>query len=320
MRAREPDRPNVAPASSKRATWFDTIVEDRDKAQSVIEYQERSLTDFNRKFDAINADRAKAQSVIEDQERRLADFNRRFEAINADRAEAQRVMEHQFDQIQKLHAKVTAQKEVLVTAKAACRTKGRRFVIRKEPRPQVIERIVRELARIPHNLRRIFFTPPAPPPKKIALKPFEKNYAEWVEEHEPAADDLEKQRRESNAWDRRPKISLLIPLFDPVAEFLDQLFASVVAQTYENWEACVVDGGSKSREMLDSLQRWIKADARIRVQRLEKNLGISENTNRALRVATGDFVALVDHDDALAPFALYELASAIRRRGGRHFL
>ena len=201
-------------------------------------------------------------------------------------------------------------------AKATCRNKGRCFVVPKEPKPQrsLKERVAREFARIPRNLRRIFFTPPAPPQKKIALKPVEKNYAEWVAEHEPTADDLEKQRRESNAWDRRPKISLLIPLFDPPAEFLNQLFASVVAQTYENWEACVVDGGSKNREMLESLRRWMKADARIRVQRLEENLGISENTNRALRVATGDFVALVDHDDALAPFALYELASAIRRR------
>jgi GT2 family glycosyltransferase len=292
-----------------RQTVFDTIVEDRTKAQDVIENQERSLN-------AIIEDRARAQSVIKDQERRLADFNRRFEAINADRAEAQRVMEHQFDQIQKLHAKVTEQKEVLVTAKTACRNKGRCFVIRKEPGPQrsVIERIVRELARIPHNLRRIFFTPPAPPLKKIALKPVEKNYAEWVAEHEPTADDLEKQRRESNGWDRSPKISLLIPLFDPPAEFLNQLFASIVAQTYENWEACVVDGGSRDREMLESLRRWMKTDARIRMQRLEENLGISENTNHALRAATGDFVALVDHDDALAPFALYELASAIRRR------
>ena len=58
----------------------------------------------------------------------------------------------------------------------------------------------------------------------------------------------------------------------------------------------------------------MKTDARIRVQRIEANLGISGNTNRALRVATGDFIALVDHDDVLAPFALYELASAIRRR------
>ena len=133
-------------------------------------------------------------------------------------------------------------------------------------------------------------------------------------EHEPAAGDLEKQRAESSTWDRRPKISLLIPLFDAPANFLDEFFASIVAQTYDNWEACVVDGGSKNRETVESLARWMKTDTRIRVKRFEVNLGISENTNRALRAATGDFIALVDHDDVLAPFALYELASAIRRR------
>src|SRR5262249_35916740 len=78
--------------------------------------------------------------------------------------------------------------------------------------------------------------------------------------------------------------------------------------------ACVVDAGSKNRETLQSLGRWAKTDSRIRVERHEVNLGISENTNRALRVATGDFIALVDHDDVLAPFALYELVSAIRAR------
>ena len=270
-----------------RQTLFETIVEDRTKAQSVIDYQERCLTDFNRKFDAISIDRAEAQLVLNDQ----------------------------FAQIQKMHAKMTEQKQLLAMAKATCRNKGRCFVVPKKPKPQrsLKERVAREFARIPRNLRRIFFTP-APAQKKIALKPVEKDYAEWVAEHEPTAEELEKQRCESNAWDRRPKISLLIPLFDPPAEFLNQLFASVVAQTYENWEACVVDGGSKDREMLESLRRWMKTDARIRMQRLEENLGISENTNHALRVATGDFVALVDHDDALAPFALYELASAIRRR------
>jgi len=299
-----------------RQTVFDTIVEDRTKAQSVIENQERSLTDLNRKFDAINADRVKAEELLGEPVGSIATLAKRYSILSIDRAEAQLVMNDQFAQIQKMHAKMTEQKRVLAVAKATCRNKGRCFVVPKEPKPQrsLKERVAREFTRIPRNLRRIFFTPPAAPQKKIAFKPVEKNYAEWVAEHEPTADDLEKQRRESRAWDHRPKISLLIPLFDPPAEFLNQLFASVVAQTYENWEACVVDGGSKNREMLESLRRWMKTDARIRVQRLEKNLGISENTNHALRVATGDFVALVDHDDALAPFALYELASAIRRR------
>ncbi len=299
-----------------RQTLFDTIVEDRTKAQNVIEYQQRCLTDFNRKFDAINADRVEAEKLLGEPVGSLATLAKRFSLVSTDRAEAQIVMNDQFAQIQKMHAKMTAQKEVLEVAKASCRNKGRCFVIPKKPKPQrsLKQRVAREFARIPRNLRRIFFTPPAAPKNKPALKPVEKNYAEWVAEHEPGRDDLEKQRRESRAWDRRPKISLLIPLFDTPAEFVHQLFASAVAQTYENWEACVVDGGSKDRETLESLRHWAKTDPRIRVQRLEKNLGISENTNHALRLATGEFVALVDHDDALAPFALYELASAIRRR------
>ena len=176
-------------------------------------------------------------------------------------------------------------------------------MIPKEPKQHrsIRQRIVRELARIPHNLRRIFLARPAAPQKKrAALNHFEKDYAEWIAKNEPNGDDLQKQQRESRAWDRSPKISLLIPLLDPSAKFLNELFASIVAQTYENWEVCVVDGGSKKRETIESLRRWTKRDARIRVQRFEINLGISENTNEALRMATGDFVALVDHDHSNA--------------------
>jgi glycosyltransferase involved in cell wall biosynthesis/GT2 family glycosyltransferase len=299
-----------------RQAVFDTIVEDRTKAQRVIEDQERRLG-------AIVEDRAKAQSLIEEQEGRLAHFNRQFESLSRDRADAQVVMDNQFAQIQKMHGKLTEQKQALTAAKATCRNKGRCFVLRKGPKLQasVGERIAREFARILRNLRRILFAPPAPPQqKKIEANPIEKKYAEWITEHEPAADELEKQRRESRGWERRPKISLLIPLFDPPAKFLNELFASIVAQTYDGWEACVVDAGSKNRETEQSLRRWTKADPRIQVQRYELNLGISENTNRALQAATGDFVALVDHDDVLAPFALYELASAIRRQPAAEIL
>jgi len=299
-----------------RQTLFDTIVEDRTKAQSVIEDQERRLTDFNRRFEAINADRVKAQELLGEPIGLIAELAGRFSILNRDRTEAQLVMDSQFSQIQKMHVKMTEQKQALAVAKATCRNKGRCFVIPKGPKPQrsLRERIARELARIPRNLKGIFLAPPTPPQKKTASSPIEKNYAKWIAEHESTADDLEIQRRESRAWDRRPKISLLIPLVDPPAKFLDELFASIVAQTYDNWEACVVDGGSKNRDTIDSLARWMKTDARIRSQRFEVNLGISENTNHALRVATGDFVALADHDDTLASFAFYELAAAIRRR------
>ena len=71
---------------------------------------------------------------------------------------------------------------------------------------------------------------------------------------------------------------------------------------------CVVDGGSDRPETIETLRRWEGREPRIRIQRLAENLGISENTNRALQAATGDLVACVDHDDLLAPFALYEVA------------
>src|SRR4029077_18766245 len=121
-------------------------------------------------FDTIVEDRTKAQSVIEHQEQRLTDFNRKFDAINADRADAQQVMEHQFAQIQKMQIKMTDQKQALAVAKAACRNKGRCFVSPKEPKQQrsIRERIAREFARIPGNLRRIFLAPPVPPQKKRA--------------------------------------------------------------------------------------------------------------------------------------------------------
>jgi GT2 family glycosyltransferase/glycosyltransferase involved in cell wall biosynthesis len=299
-----------------RQTLFDTIVEDRTKAQSVIEYQERCIADFNRRFEAINAARAKAQELLDESVGRIAELREHFSIMSRDRADAQLVMDDQFAQIQKMHAKLTEQKQALTAAKSACRNKGRCFVVPKGPKPRrsVGERVVREFARIQRKLRRIFLPQPVPPKTTVALSPIEKDYAKWVTEHEPTAGDLEKQRLESSTWDRRPKISLLIPLFDPPANFLNDLFSSILSQTYDNWEACVVDAGSANRETLESLRRWMKADKRIRVQRVAVNLGISENTNQALQSATGDFIALVDHDDVLTPFALYELANAIGRR------
>ena len=270
------------------------------------------------------AESIRARAQTQRAERRARFFERRqtmFETIVEDRTKAQSVIDElaqrssdQFAQIQKMHGKLTAQKQALTVAKSACRNKGRCFVVPNGPKPRksLGERVAREFARIPRKLGRIFLPQPVPK-KKIALSPIEKNYANWVIQREATAGDLEKQRAESSASDRRPKISLLIPLLDPPTNFLNELFSSILSQTYDNWEACVVDTGSANRERIESLRRWMKSDKRIHVQRVEVNLGISENTNHALRLATGDFIALVDHDDVLAPFALYELANAIRR-------
>src|SRR2546423_5702837 len=109
------------------------------------------------------------------------------------------------------------------------------------------------------------------------------------------------------------RISLLTPVHNTPAGFLEEMFESVIGQTYEAWESCVVDAASNRAETVETLKRWAARDNRIRVERLPDNFGIAENTNHALRQATGTFVTCLDHDDVLAPFAAYELARAALR-------
>ncbi len=133
-------------------------------------------------------------------------------------------------------------------------------------------------------------------------------YRRWIARHEPNSAQLEKQR--GFRFATAPKISVVVPVFNPPAEYLDAMVKSVRAQTYANWELCLADA-STLPHVKPLLEAFAKQDARIKLQMLENNLGIAGNSNAALALATGDFVALLDHDDLLAPFALHELATAI---------
>ncbi len=176
------------------------------------------------------------------------------------------------------------------------------------------ERVWRELARVPRNVRRLLSrAAPRVTGKMKTGTPSIDRYEDWISKNEPNREELDVQRRHSAASLAGPKISLLIPVSETSPRFLDELFESIVAQTYGNWEACVVDAASSNTELL---RQWSEADPRIHLDRLVTNLGIAENTNRALHAAEGDFIALVDHDDVLAPFALHEVACAIRQNPG----
>ncbi len=134
-------------------------------------------------------------------------------------------------------------------------------------------------------------------------------YARWIREHEPDSSTLARQREHWNAQPLGSKISLLVPVHDTPVDFLKAMLTSVLEQTYPNWELCLIDAGAKKIEDVEGLKNW--SGQRLQYAHLDENLGIAENTNRALALATGEFVALLDHDDVLAPFALHELARAI---------
>ena len=105
-----------------------------------------------------------------------------------------------------------------------------------------------------------------------------------------------------------PLISVLTPVHDPPLHMLEEAIASVRNQTYPNWELCLVDDGCTHPEITAALQRHAAADPRIHLTRHTTAQGISEATNAALDLATGDYIALMDHDDTLTPDALQHVA------------
>ena len=116
--------------------------------------------------------------------------------------------------------------------------------------------------------------------------------------------------RQANDQPAGPKISIVVPLYNTPLDFLDEMLDSVVNQTYKNWELCCVDAG-KDEAVGQHVQARAKADARIRYQKLEKNELIPGNTNKGFEMATGEYIALLDHDDLLHPCALWYAARAI---------
>lgn len=304
-----------------RQVQLEYVINDRTKAQMVMEGQARLLADMERAVDELKSDRRKAQRMMEQQATQLQETTKRFTILQADREQAQRIMEAQAAQIDHTQAQILSLqkqtrelKKLISMAKAACRKRGRCFDVSQGPKPKrsTGEKLRREMARVPRNLRRLLRLKPRDHATNVPAATSHQRYASWIAENEPTARQMELQRTESEKWDVRPKISLLIPVFDTSQKFLDELFQSIAAQSYGNWEARVVDGGSRAKETSGTLRRWSKMEPRIRIERLQKNLGVAENTNRALHLASGDVVAFVDHDDVLAPFALYELANAIR--------
>ena len=111
-----------------------------------------------------------------------------------------------------------------------------------------------------------------------------------------------------------PRISIVVPLYNTPQQFLVELLDSVQNQTYQNWELCLVDAG-QDETVGQTVAARAAEDPRIRYRKLEKNEGIAGNTNQGFALATGEFIALLDHDDILHPCALWYVAQAIAEQG-----
>ncbi len=130
-------------------------------------------------------------------------------------------------------------------------------------------------------------------------------------------DEETRKKERETVFAKRVKISILVPLFNTPENFLREMLDSVLNQTYENWELCLADGSDDGHKSVGEIcLEYAKADGRGRIvyRKLAKNEGISGNTNECLKMATGEYAGLFDHDDILHPSALYEYMKAINER------
>lgn len=137
-------------------------------------------------------------------------------------------------------------------------------------------------------------------------------YEKWFAQHKITKAEQQKQREMH--FPHEPKISIIVPAFRTPELFLRQMVQSVLDQTYSNWELCIADGGVEDTVVEETIREYQKQDDRIRYVKLPENRQISGNSNAALALATGEYAALLDHDDLYTPDALFEVVKAINEK------
>ncbi len=146
-------------------------------------------------------------------------------------------------------------------------------------------------------------------------------YHEWIELNEsPEVEDTETLQAKQNSFKYRPVISIVVPVYNTGEVYLRSAIESVLKQSYPTWELCIADDASPDSRVREVLAEYANRDPRIKVAYREKNGHISAASNSALELATGDFVALLDHDDELSSHALHFVVQAINQHPSANIL
>ena len=142
-----------------------------------------------------------------------------------------------------------------------------------------------------------------------------RNYIEWLKYNVPIEEELQKQR--DTKFKKKPKISIVVPMYNTKEEFFADIVKCMQEQTYKNWELCLADGSEEQNHELD---KYYQDEKRIKYKYLDKNDGISGNTNEGLKMVTGDYIGLLDHDDVLPANCLYEIVKCINENPDVEFI
>jgi GT2 family glycosyltransferase len=137
-------------------------------------------------------------------------------------------------------------------------------------------------------------------------------YQDWARRCEEFRYDSVKAEKDIERFNYKPTISIIMPVYNGSQEHLSRAVDSVLNQYYPFWELCICDDASTAPHVRNVLEDYATRDKRIKVSFSEKNGGIADASNRALELATGEFIGLLDHDDEITPDALYEVGKTLQ--------
>ncbi len=146
------------------------------------------------------------------------------------------------------------------------------------------------------------------------LEPEDVPYGPWFEKYSVGSEELARQSAQAGSFSYQPLISIVVPCYQTPEKYLAEMMDSVRAQSYGRWQLCLADATPT-----DKVERAVQAyceefkEQRVLYRRLKENRGIAGNTNEGIALAKGDWIALLDHDDLLAPEALYEIVRMMNR-------
>ncbi|MEH2198987.1 glycosyltransferase [Nostoc sp.] len=145
-------------------------------------------------------------------------------------------------------------------------------------------------------------------------------YGQWIKEYEPTYEELKKQKNKAFSFNYQPVISVILPVYKLPIAILKETINSVLEQTYTRWELCIAFADISNFDTIKYIKNLSLQDKRIKLAILPENKGISGNSNVCLEIATGEFIALVDHDDLLSSWAFYEVVNQLNKQPDLDFI
>lgn len=134
---------------------------------------------------------------------------------------------------------------------------------------------------------------------------YRRYYNHWLKNVYPTTEELEEQKNYKFKYS--PKISIVVPTYNTPQQFLDDMYKSVKNQTYKNWELCIADGSDNN-----NVENFFKEKTNVKYKKLKENKGIADNTNEAIKLATGEYISFLDHDDIIECHTLFEIVKSLQ--------